>query len=203
MMKMRGPQTILIEGVLAAALVVGLWFGWQELRQIRQGITQSQQMVENMPQQQLAQDDLASELKKQDARLRQLEKLLPPREAVGDVVAAIEGLEKKHGVRIIVPDVKEEIRYGRDNKPIPQTGPYLDIRLVVQGYGDPERLLAFIYDVEHLPYLLKIPTWEVTTHFLVVPAALTVSAPIETPAAQRPAGLLEAGVILTITRETL
>lgn len=192
-----------VEPAIMVGLLLGLWFGWQELQQLRQQVSEAQRTVENIPQQLLEQDDIASELKKQATRLQQLEKFLPRREAIGEVVAAIESLARQNGVSVIVPDVKEEIRYGRDNKPIPVTGRYLDVRLIVQGYGDPTKLMTFLYGMEHLPYLLRIPDWKISTDFLVVPAALSVSPPEGTASPERPAGLLEAGVVLTITRDPL
>lgn len=201
MIKVRSSHFIFIsEALFATALLVTLGLAWQQLSRMSQRVNEARHNLENIPQELLRQEGLASDLKKQDVRLQELEKLLPSREAIGDVVAVIENVAQKNGVKVIVPDVKEEIRYGRDNKPIAQTGRYQDVRLVIQGYGDPHRLLAFLYEVEHLPYVLKVPAWEVTTDYRVVPAALTVSAPPDTLLPEQPAGLLEANVILTITR---
>lgn len=202
MIKIDRPRLILLgEVVLAIGMIVGLWFAWRHLNQLRHQVNEAQRTVDNIPQQLLRQEEMASELRRQDTRLRQLERYLPRRAAIGDVVAAIESLARKNEVAVIVPDIKEDVRYGRDNKPVPQTGRYIDIRLQVQAYGDPAKLLTFLHSVEHLSYVLKITDWKVATNYSAVPSALNVSPPTTTPVPDRPAALLDAEVILTITRE--
>lgn len=200
MIKPRTRHAVLVvEAAIAIGVVVGLWYGWQMLRQVRSEVIAAQQKIENIPQQQLQQEEVASELKRQDARLRQLGNYLPRREAIGDVVAAIEGVAQKNGIAVIVPEVTDDVRIGADRKPITQTGRYRDVRLTVQGYGDPIKLIAFLHGVEHLPYIIKVPDFEVTTDYAALPTALSVSPPTETSPPQVPAALLNAGVILTIT----
>lgn len=192
-----------LEGLFALLILIGLFLGWQKLQLSRREAQEAERMIDIAPQILLQQEGILTELKKQEARLNRLAALLPARGDISDVVARIESEAGQHNVRVVVPDVKEEVRRGKDNKPIPQTGEYIDVRLTVQGYGDPMRLLAFLYAIEHFPYVLKIPDWEITTEYLVLPADLTVSAPAgaEEETAARPAGLLEAGVVLTIARE--
>ncbi len=189
------------EIVLASVLIVGLVWGHQQLRDLQQRITTAQAAMAMLPQQQIAVQNAKMDLKKYEPALQRLMILLPRREAVGDIVARIENEANKQGLKAIVADVKEEVRLGKDNKPIAQSGPYQEVRFTVQSYGDPIELLQYLHSLEHLPYVLKVPEWHITTQYLVLPSALTISVPAEQAVAPRPAGLLEAAMVLTIIKE--
>lgn len=193
---------LLLEFLVSLGLLGGIWYGWREVERLQQHIQASQQHIAQEPHVALQHSAQQVELKKFEARLGQLEHMVVPREKVGDVVTRLEGVAREENIRIIVPDIKEVVVIGKDNKPVPSTGRYVDIRLTVKGSGNPADLVSFLYQVEHLPYLLRVPTWRVTTDYSALPAALGVRPP--TPEAAAPAprdGLLEASIILTITRE--
>ena len=165
-------------------------------------VVEAQRLVTIAPQQLLAQGAISTELKKHTLAINQLKQQVPPRSAVGDIVARIENEASKNNVKAIVSDVKVEITYGKDNKPIAQTGPYQDVRLTVQSYGDPAALLSLLHVIEHLPYVLKVPDWSIATDYTVLPAALTVPVPLPgVPIENKPAALLEASVVLTISKD--
>lgn len=202
MIKLRPQHVILLaEAALAIGAAIGLWFAWQHLRQLRYQAIAAQHTIENIPQQRLQQEEVAAQLQQQDTRLRPIENYLPRREAIGDVVAAIESVARKNNVTVIVPEITDDVRLDSNRKPIPQAGRYRDVQLVVQAYGDPVQLLTFLHGVEHLPYVVKVPDFELTTDYAALPTALSVSLPTTTPAPDSPAGFLEAGVVLTITRD--
>lgn len=192
---------IVLEVAVAAGLLIGLWLGAQRLQRMQQHVVAAQHQIATAPQQQLAQEAISTELKKYAAAVTQLQQLIPPRSTVGNVIARIEGEASKKKLKAIVSDVKEEIKYGKNNKPIVQAGPYQEVRITVQSYGDPATLLELLYAIEHLPYVLKIPDWNITTDYAAIPAALTVAVPTPGASEERARGLLEASIIITINKD--
>lgn len=190
-----------LEILVTLGLLGGIWYGWREVERLQQHIQVNQHHIDQEPYAVLQRSAQQGELKKLESRLGQLERLVPPREKVGDMVTLLERVAREKNIRIIIPDIKEEVVIGKDNKPVRSDGRYLDIRLTVKGSGNPADLLSFLYHVEHMPYVLHVPVWRVTTDYSALPAALIVRPPAESPAVPAPReGLLEASVVLTITR---
>lgn len=146
---------------------------------------------------------LRTKLKARQSDLDHLRQLTPASSHIDDIVTAIEQEAQKRRVVAEVIDIVPLETRPRRGTPQPSPSPLrdslVDIRLSIAASGQPTDLLSLLHALEHLPYLTRLVTWQVST---VAPAggpAVTGQAPDS--AALPSAGQMTADIVITLRYE--
>ncbi len=151
--------------------------------------------------------ELKDELAYRQHDINRILAFVPERQALGDVVGALERAAKQWELTFLVPDVKEEVKLDEKGEPIEPTGPLREVRLHLVASGAPEETLRWLHAVEHQPYLLTVVDWSFATALEQVRPGVGVVGPASGPSGlssgaggegQR-VGTVEADVIVTIS----
>jgi len=92
------------------------------------------------------------ELHKQD--ITRIERVMPAKEEIGQVVGIIEEEANKRGITVRIPVIKEERVVDESGDEVERTSPVKTVRMQIQGQGEGPALIDFMHEIEHLPYLL-------------------------------------------------
>lgn len=150
--------------------------------------------------------ELEDELAWRQHDINRILALVPERQALGEVVSAMERAAEQEELAFLVPDVKEEVKFNDKGERIEPTGPLREVRLHLVASGAPEETLRWLHAVEHQPYLLTVVNWSFTTAWEQARPGGGVAGPASGPAGlnsekelegQR-VGTVEADVIVTI-----
>jgi len=101
-----------------------------------------------------------ADLAKRQLDLRRIGQYMPDRGSLVPVVTAIEQEGGKRNVSVKVTDISEELTVNAAGQPIPASGPVQNIRIKVSAVGEPEDILQALYNIDHLPYLLYVASWD-------------------------------------------
>lgn len=150
--------------------------------------------------------ELKDELALRQHDINRILAFVPERQALGDVVGALERVAKQGELIFLVPDVKEEVKLDEAGQPIEPTGPLREVRLHLVASGAPEETLRWLHAVEHQPYLLTVVDWSFATALEQARPGVGVAGPSsgpsgsnnETELEKRRVGTVEADVIVTI-----
>lgn len=189
------------ESLLALILIVGISYGVGLLKAERAAVLAAQQQLEQAPELLTQDRDAQKDLEKHGHDIARIRTLFVQREAVDVFLSVIEAEGKKHGVDVLITDIQEEEKFGKDKKLIPQQGPYIDVSVTIKAAGDPIQLLEYLHTLEYLPYVLRLATWSLGSGTIFLPPGLAISAPrtvSEDSEVATPQGLLETKLVLTI-----
>lgn len=156
----RGVIFCLAEAGLLLGLAAGMV--WLDLttQRARQALSVREQQAEQALSGVSETAVLQAEADSRRAVLQKIAHLVPPERSLGDVIAALEGEAKDLRVQLAVPLVEE----ADGEEAGGEAGAVLrDVHLQLIVSGEPERLLSFFHAVEHLPYLLRVDAWHLTT----------------------------------------
>ena len=150
--------------------------------------------------------ELKDELALRQHDINRILAFVPERQALGDVVGALERVAKQGELAFLVPDVKEEVKLDEKGEPIEPTGPLREVRLHLVASGAPEETLRWLHAVEHQPYLLTVADWSFATALEQARPGVGVAGPAGGPSGlnsekeleERRVGTVEADVIVTI-----
>lgn len=150
--------------------------------------------------------ELKDELALRQHDINRILAFVPERQALGDVVGALERVAKQGELIFLVPDVKEEVKLDEKGEPVEPTGPLREVRLHLVASGAPEETLRWLHAVEHQPYLLTVVNWSFATALEQARPGVGVAGPSSGPAGlnsekeleERRVGTIEADVIVTI-----
>ena len=192
-----------VEALLLIAGVVGVVWGVGYVSSLRSQACQTQQLIEQRPNDALYFAGLKNALRENENDLTELSTLVPDREELGDLIGSLEALGRRYNVTVLVPEVAEVVVLNEGGILVPPTGPFLDIRMETTAEGEPLDLLRWLYAVEHMPYLVEIPTWHVQTGVVTEPGFVAGAPPggATNTTTDGPAGLLEARLIVKVTNE--
>jgi len=146
------------QGLLIVFLVgISVWLVYT-VRLTRAEVRQQGEVLERLPEEESRRVMLRGELERRRHDIERIKALVARRDQVGEVVNRIkaEGLARDIDVRVVQVVENVEDEEG-------STGPFKDVRLKIVGFGDPENLLDFLHASEHLPYLVSVFDWRVST----------------------------------------
>lgn len=197
------------EALLAIIIIVGIWYFWRFIQTERVNLQQKRQLLEKGPNQQVTQQQLKETLQKHDHDLQRVKALLLPKESIGDFVSVLEQKGKLSQVQLEVPLIAEDQKFDENHQPIPQTGPYVDVRLEVVAAGDPPQLVQLMHRIENLPYIVRVLSWdihtlkpgEVPTLAVVAPATGPMGGVVTPTSTPKTTGQLKATLLLTMQQE--
>ena len=93
---------------------------------------------------------LQKELITVEEKLKKVSSIVVSEDGLVDVVSSIVQAGQASGVVVQVPEVSSD--------PI-ATGVLQDVHIRLNAVGSPSALVAFLYRLEHLPYLIRIDSW--------------------------------------------
>lgn len=138
-------------------MVVGLWFAHEQTLVLRQKRVSALSEVDLKS---VRDAEIGSQAKSLDERSFDVErvgKLLVSRDAIVDVVAAMEAEAVRHNITVRVPEIKEATyENGQRGTAAVMSGAQEDIEITVLAEGDAENIVDFSHSVEHLPYLTRL-----------------------------------------------
>lgn len=126
------------------------------IKEIRASIAEQMQYVENAPAQQQYAEQLAEQLAIAQTQADRLSQHVISQDKLVLVVESISRAAAQSGVSVQIPNVQN----ADENSGILE-----DIRLRMNAVGSPANLIAFLYRVEHAPYLLNIASWNLDTTY--------------------------------------
>lgn len=191
----------LLEVGVVTLLVVAITLSLGPIKAKRAGVVSAQARLERFPELVNQATTSAAELKRHEHDISRLRALIVPREAIDTFLNRLETEAALHRVQVLIPDIQEETKLDKNKKPIPQTGPYLEVRVTVKAAGDPTNLLAYLHTIEHLPYTLRLASWDVRAGDVFLPPGLVTSPPPDAPSPPSPPlspALLEVQLLLTV-----
>lgn len=155
----RSLILLLIEGGLLLGLVGGIVWLNLTIQSARRALDAREQQATQSLAGVSAQSKLRAELDTHQAAIQQIIRLAPHERAIGEVVAAIEREAAGQDVVLHVPLVEavDETETGQT------PGILRDVHLQLIVSGEPAQVISFFHAVEHLPYLVRVGAWELTT----------------------------------------
>lgn len=126
-----------------------------------------QALLEDVPAQLNHTATLKKELETATREMKGMYAAIPTRDGLVAVISEISGVAVATGVSAQLPIVEAS---SASPTPVPSTSvspapynPFSDVRIRIVASGDVTALAAFLYRVEHLPYLLRIVSWKIDT----------------------------------------
>ncbi|MBI1833601.1 MAG: hypothetical protein HYR90_02125 [Candidatus Andersenbacteria bacterium] len=138
----------------------GLYILHNQAMAARNAYTAAINELEQTPLRLLESASRAADLSRREFDISRIQHLLVPRNQIVDVVSAIEAQAKRHQVEVSIPEIVESEEAG---------GVIQDITVRVSVDGNPENIVDFSHSVEHLPYLLNVERWSLSTRSFAVP----------------------------------
>lgn len=105
---------------------------------------------------------LTAEFGKRAHDLERVDALLLQRDNFADLITMLEGQALRYEVSMRVPRITEAADEKQAEEKLHGGRALEDVHVQVVASGSAEDLLRFLYAVDHLPYLLTVPTWELT-----------------------------------------
>jgi len=140
--------------------VVMVWLSGR-IQEVRRSLITVQLELEDSLSNAVKLVELRGEVQDRQAETDEILSLLPDRSSVGDVVSAIEAEARHHHVSLTIPTVGDAKQAGEDEvKEEPQ---FKTVTLQVVAIGRVLDTLNFFHAVEHLPYVLQVESWHLST----------------------------------------
>lgn len=155
--------TWIIEGIVFVLLIVATIWGWQMLSNFREEVLQGASTLEMRPEEQVLFASVQSEISRRGDDVASVESLIVERNQLGDVVGQIEGAAQDAGVLVALPEVEEKAVFNEHGNEVEPSGPIQEVRIAIVATGSPRDLLEFLYQLEHLPYLVTLDDWRLDT----------------------------------------
>jgi hypothetical protein len=125
---------------------------------------------------------LKTVLEERRAELGAVRAYIPPEDAIGELVAALEDEAKRRGLTLQIPVVEEATTEANENAAAGEAGSLKEVRFTIVVTGPPRPVLQFFHAVEHLPYLVHVGEWEFSAEEGSVVPGVQVAAPPDGPA---------------------
>lgn len=185
------------QGLAVLILAAGTAWAVFTVREVRHEVYRYDQTLGRLPEKRLKILALESSLNERRHDVERLRSFVVQRDAVGEVVGLLQANAGKRGIDLRVLKIEEDEE--------PAAGFFPAARLQISGFGRPERLLEFLHEVEHAPYLLDWEKWRIVEEDQLPRRGESGSAPIEEssalPSTSDATAKLEATINLSISHE--
>lgn len=147
-----------------ALLLSGIMFFHTRVVALWKDVTFRQTVLQNIPIETDQTVFLRKELSSGLDTMKQISETVPTEDGLVGVVAAISTAAIDSGIAAQVPVVSTRV-VGDVNEEEDDTlqDLFSDVRIQIVASGDPSALAAFLYRVEHLPYILRVAHWKIDT----------------------------------------
>lgn len=136
--------------------------------------------------------ELKKELQKAQDAMKKISPALVSRDNLVQVVNDVSSVAKASNVTVQIPEVQPDAE---------QEGVLQDVRVRMNAVGSPSNLVAFIYRLEHLPYLLRIVSWKLDVSSAASPQSFVGAVPPDSSAsATTSGGTLLVDVIVSLVQ---
>ena len=156
-----------------------IWYIDVRFSVLREEVALQQKTLQDIP----AQIAQTAMLKKDFSALQENMKGIyaqtPTRDQLPELIATISAVAVETGVAAQVPIVKEDAAGASDKEDAESEDAFSDVRIHIVASGNPANLLAFLYRVEHLPYVLYFASWSIDTTRQVAVSTYTAIVPDE------------------------
>ncbi len=185
----------IVEFLCAGALV---WYIDTRFRVLREDVALQQKTLQDIPAQIVQTATLKKDFSALQESMKGIYTQTPTRDQLPQVIATISAVAADTGVSTQVPIVEEDIADASDATDAASEDAFSDVHIRLVASGDPANLAAFLYRVEHLPYVLHFVSWSIDTTRQVAVSTYTAIAPEEAAGeASAPRGSsLEANIII-------
>lgn len=153
---MKQSLRILIMVLIAAVCIAGGIILRIQVRQLQTSIAERIAYIENVPAKQQRMKQLQEQLTSVQTDLKRLSGTLVSRDDLSGVIASISRAAQLSGVAVQIPQVENTSE---------SSGLLEDVRMQMNAVGSPSALIAFLYRVEHLPYVIRMASWTLDTTF--------------------------------------
>lgn len=147
---MKQIVRVAIVSIIACACIGASLFLHALVRTLRESIAQITHALAIAPEQGHRERALQKELVTVEEKLKKVSSIVVSEDGLVDVVSSIVQVAKSSDVAVQVPEV------APDSK---ATGVLQDVHIRLNAVGSPSNLVAFLYRLEHLPYLVRIDSW--------------------------------------------
>lgn len=124
------------------------------VRDIRIHNAEQMRTLEDAPAQDHQTRMMQKELLNVEEKLKRISTIVVSQDELVDVVESISQTAQQSGVQVQVPEVQTDPT---------ASGVVEDIRIRMNAVGSPAALTAFLYRLEHLPYLIRIASWSLNS----------------------------------------
>ncbi len=126
------------------------------IRELRISIAERIAYIEHAPAQQQRFMQSQEALHLAQEKLKRISDIVVSQDELSAVVKNISLAASASGVTVQIPDVTSD----------PQsTGTLDDVRIRMSAVGSPAALVAFLYRLEHLPYVIRLSSWNLDTTY--------------------------------------
>lgn len=192
----------LMAGIVLAALTTGLWYVDTTVRQARQEVMAAQNEQERLAAELLQLTMLRSELQKRSFDIGRIQLWVPAAGGVAKVVNDVEEEGRRLGLEPHISDLAEEPVFNDQGVQVEPSGPLREIRMTVSAAGESSRLLLFLRQLEYMPYVMRLATWDVVSGRALAPAgARSVPAVTEEDKTSVAEGSLRAEIIVSVSNQ--
>ena len=188
----------IIKGSVLVLVIAGLVFAHSRVSALAALVIERRAELDQKPDEELRAATLRSELSRRAFDLNRIRTYVVPRDQIIDVVSAIEAEGQRFGVTVQVPDIQEEPVFDEAGNPIAPPGPLQDVQAKIIAVGPPDRLVAFLHSMDHLPYILRVTRWNLSLDRSALSSSSSISVPGSEEAAVALEGFLESDVMITV-----
>lgn len=178
---------------IAIGCTATLAFLHVRVRDVRSHIAEQMRALEDAPAKDQQSRMLQKELLNVEEKLKRISTIVVSQDELAGVVESISRTALQSGVQVQVPEVKTDPT---------ASGVIEDIRIRMNAVGSPAALIQFIYRLEHLPYLIRIASWNLdSTHISSLQSFVGI-APSDKPASKPLSGSsLAVEMIISIIKQ--
>lgn len=192
---MRISRNSIIMILIILICIGGIGYVHVRVMAIRGEMALRQQQIDAAPMQQIETEKMRKELEKAQNSMSGIQRMVVKKDKLPEVVQAIASVASASGVSAQVPQVTQSTSKGT-----PENDPLDDVRMHISASGTSASLMAFLYRVEQLPYLLYVASWNIDTSHQVAMNFFSV-APADDSANTAPQGSsLEFDIIISILK---
>ncbi|OGY31177.1 MAG: hypothetical protein A3C02_04025 [Candidatus Andersenbacteria bacterium RIFCSPHIGHO2_02_FULL_45_11] len=182
-----------IVGSSTVLCIVASFFLHMQVREIRDTLALSIRELEIAPTQESQARILKKELESIEQKLQQVSLITISQDEIVGVIDKILLAGKESGVSVQVPQV-----HAGTAKP----GVLQDVRIRMNAIGSPSALVAFMYRLEHVPYIIRVASWNLDTTRQSAPGSFAANVPADTSKSKPPSGsLLAVEAIISILQK--
>lgn len=146
--------------IVLAGLVGALMWVWQQVHIQKVAMHQVQKSLNDLPERISGQAALKSELERHKHDIERLHRYTPAQqEGISEFVSELEKEAVREKIRFSINDIMKDQKTDESGNPIENTGPLNEVYIKGTANGRPEDLVSFLYTLEHMPYLVRVPEW--------------------------------------------
>lgn len=145
-----------VKSLIVIGVVVALYLSHGYVLHTRNERARALAQLEDVPNKALEATAQQTDLARYGFDVQRIEKMLITREDIVTVVSSIEQEGLRQGLVVQVPTIGEIQQVDEEGKATEEKGPVVDVKINISVDGSPEKIVAFVHSVEHLPYLLYL-----------------------------------------------